>query len=76
MHASQQRPPEQEPSYLASTIVTFFPLVLLAILFVFFLRFARRGRERMEQGLELSRQMVAELRAIREALTNPRKDAD
>jgi hypothetical protein len=59
---------ETEPSFAGSAFLTFFPLVLILVAFFFLLRVMRRTTARAEEALRLSREMVAELRAIRAAV--------
>jgi hypothetical protein len=67
-HLALSPDPQPEPSYGASMVLTFLPLVLLVIFFFVFLRFLRRANRRAEEAMRLTREMVAELRAIRAAL--------
>jgi hypothetical protein len=52
-------------------VITFLPLVLLLVMFLPFMRVLRRSGARAEESLRLSREIVAELRAIRAALEHP-----
>ena len=61
-------PPDADPSPVASLVVTFLPMLLLVGMFLLFLRLLRRTTARGEEALKLTREMVAELRAIRAAV--------
>jgi hypothetical protein len=66
-------PPEQqpEPMPVASLVITFLPFLILVVMFLAFMRVLRRSSARAEESVRLSREMVAELRAIRAALEHP-----
>jgi len=68
--ATTSHPPRQddEPSSSVSAVVTLLPVVLLIPLVWFVLRALRRTTARTEEAVQLSRDMVTELRAIRAAL--------
>jgi hypothetical protein len=70
-HLAPSAEPQPESSTAASLIVTLLPFVLIVVMFFAFLRFMRRATARAEEAMRLSREMVSELRAIREALVSP-----
>jgi hypothetical protein len=59
---------EPEPSPLANALATFLPLLFIAVMFLWFVRWMRRATARAEESMQLARETVAELRAIRAAL--------
>ena len=63
---------EPEPSFAASAIVSFLPLILLFAMIPFFLRLVRRSTARAEEAVSLYREMLAELRLIRVAVEGKR----
>jgi cytochrome c-type biogenesis protein CcmH/NrfF len=72
--ATTQAP--SEPSATVSAVVTLFPLALLMVMFVLFLGYIRRARSNVAESLQLTRAMVAELRAIRAAVEERRGRGD
>jgi hypothetical protein len=71
MHLASSAQQEPEAVSTTSMVLTFLPLVLLVGFFFFFVRFVRRTNARAKEAMQLSRDMVAELRAIRAALEQP-----
>ena len=59
---------EGEPSDTGSSVVTFVPLAMLAVMFVLFVVVLRQSRRRASEALTLYREMLTELRAIRSAV--------
>jgi hypothetical protein len=63
-------PPEPRPesSSSADWVATLLPPVLILVMFIGFVRLMRRANANSEEAMRLYREMLTELRAIREAL--------